>query len=208
MKKIILIGAGGHVRAVISTINQINKWKLIGIIDIAYNGNSETILGIKTIGLLKSLNDYSKKDTYIFLSIGDNQLRKEIHKEIVSRGFKLPNIIHPSSIIDNTAEIGLGNFIGAFVHIGPKVKIHECNIINTSANIEHETQIESFCQIAPGVVICGRCKLGKEVFIGANATIIDKIKIADNTLIGAGTIITKDILESGRTIVGNPGKPR
>jgi putative colanic acid biosynthesis acetyltransferase WcaB len=47
--------------------------------------------------------------------------------------------------------------------------------------------------------------LGKNVDIGVNCCIIGNIKIGDNVIIGAGTVITKDI-PSNVVVVGNPAK--
>jgi carbonic anhydrase/acetyltransferase-like protein (isoleucine patch superfamily) len=41
-------------------------------------------------------------------------------------------------------------------------------------------------------VISGLCEVGNNVFIGVNATLRDGVKIANETLIGAGAIIMKD----------------
>lgn len=42
-------------------------------------------------------------------------------------------------------------------------------------------------------VIYGTIKIGKNCFIGARSTILPNVSIGDNTIIGAGTIVTKDI---------------
>ena len=48
--------------------------------------------------------------------------------------------------------------------------------------------------------------LGSNVDIGAGAVLIGEIKVADNSVIGAGAVVTKSFLQSGSTIVGVPGK--
>jgi acetyltransferase-like isoleucine patch superfamily enzyme len=46
--------------------------------------------------------------------------------------------------------------------------------------------------------------IGKNVSIGSNATILP-VSIIDNVVIGAGSVVTKNITESG-TYMGNPAK--
>ena len=82
-----------------------------------------------------------------------------------------------------------------------------CNIINSYANIEHESKIGNFSQIAPGAVICGRCNIRDNVYIGANSTIIQGLSINSNNIVGAGSVINTNINYTGKTIVGVPGKP-
>ena len=44
--------------------------------------------------------------------------------------------------------MGTQNYIGPFSHVGPNVEIGSFNIINTNSNIEHESVIGSFNQLA------------------------------------------------------------
>jgi acetyltransferase-like isoleucine patch superfamily enzyme len=47
--------------------------------------------------------------------------------------------------------------------------------------------------------------IGNKVYIGSNATILP-VSICDDVVIGAGAVVTKDIIEPG-TYVGNPARP-
>lgn len=67
------------------------------------------------------------------------------------------------------------------------------------------------CRIHHGVTIGsnwddGAAIIGDNVFIGAGAKIIGKVKIADDVLIGANAVVIKDILESGTTWGGVPAR--
>ena len=49
------------------------------------------------------------------------------------------------------------------------------------------------------------CTIGNYSNIGTNATILPKIKIGKNVIVGAGTVVTKDV-EDNAVVVGIPGK--
>jgi maltose O-acetyltransferase len=51
----------------------------------------------------------------------------------------------------------------------------------------------------------GKVKIGDNVFIGANSTILPGVIIENNTIIGAGSVVTKDIPKNS-IAVGNPAK--
>lgn len=207
MNKLILIGSGGHARPVISAALLTKKWQIEGIIDLDYKNNDhEQILGIPVLGSFAALENYLNKDLSVFISIGDNYFRKKIYDENLFKKFKYANIIHPKSIIDNSAVLGELNFIGPFVNIGPEVKIGNNNIINSYANIEHGTKIGNCCQICPSTNICGNCHIYDNVFLGTNSTVIPNITIESDNRIGAGSTIINNILVTGKTIVGVPGK--
>ena len=48
----------------------------------------------------------------------------------------------------------------------------------------------------------GAPTIGNDVFIGYGAIILGNIKIADGVKIGAGAVVTKDVLKEGATVVG------
>lgn len=51
----------------------------------------------------------------------------------------------------------------------------------------------------------GDINIGNDVWIGANATILDGITIGDGAVIAAGSVVTKDVLPY-RIVGGNPAK--
>jgi acetyltransferase-like isoleucine patch superfamily enzyme len=59
--------------------------------------------------------------------------------------------------------------------------------------------------ISPGATLCGGVKICNNTHIGANSTIIQYRSIGENAIIGAGSIVTKDI-RNNVTAYGNPCK--
>lgn len=206
MNNLIIIGSGGHTRAVVSTLLETKISKKLSIIDLNYKDKDEDILGVPVIGSLEKLKTCSIKTTSIFLSVGENKIRKSLMNNPLIKKFEMINVIHPKSFTSSSSIIGQGNFIGPFAHIGPEVRLGSYNIVNSYANLEHETIVGDFNQFGPGSVICGRCNIGNNIYIGANATVIHELSINDNNIIGAGAVIISNILVKGKTFVGVPGK--
>jgi acetyltransferase-like isoleucine patch superfamily enzyme len=80
--------------------------------------------------------------------------------------------------------------IGDFSQIGPGVTI---------TTTDHDYTREDMAEIFKKVII------GKRVWIGANVTILPGVCIGDRTVIGAGSVVTKD-LPSNSIAVGVPAK--
>ena len=118
-------------------------------------------------------------------------------------------------------QIGDNTFIGPFVEIQNDVKIgNNCKIQSHSFICELVT-IGDDTVVAHGVMFINdlfstggpakgnkdlwrATKIGNNVSIGSNATILP-VTICDNVVIGAGSVVTKDITESG-IYAGNPVK--
>jgi len=206
VKKLVIIGAGGHCRAVISTVMRQQKWNIQGIIDLDYHQQKEEILGVSVVGGVEYVLSLDCKEVCLIIAVGDNNQRRGLMQEMDERGFELPNIIDPSAYISQNLNIGKGNYIASMAHIGPCVTIGNGNIINTHANIEHEAAVGNYNNIAPSAVLCGRSFVEDQVLVGANATILDNKYIVKDTVIGAGSVITQNIEKEGRVVVGVPGR--
>ena len=56
--------------------------------------------------------------------------------------------------------------------------------------------------MAIGVQICGRVRIGNLCFIGAGSIVLNNISICDGVVVGAGSVVVKDICDPG-VYVGN-----
>jgi acetyltransferase-like isoleucine patch superfamily enzyme len=78
--------------------------------------------------------------------------------------------------------------------------------ITSSTFITHDGGVWVFRNEEPDIDVVRPIIIGNNVFIGINCTILPGVKIGDNTVIGAGSIITKE-LPGGFVYAGNPAKP-
>src|SRR5690554_3324545 len=165
MKKIILLGAGGHASVVLNVLLQNNNIKIVGFTDSNYSENN-TYKSYPIIGTDNILEEVFRVNIadHAFITVGstgDNVLRQELFNKIKSIGFKSLNIIHNKTIISKKeVQLGQGNFISAGVVINPDVEIGNNNIINTGSIIEHGCYIGNHIHIAPGAVLAGNVCVG------------------------------------------------
>jgi acetyltransferase-like isoleucine patch superfamily enzyme len=128
-------------------------------------------------------------------------------------------VVEPVNLYE--CRIGDNCFIGPFVEIQKGVVIGNNCRIQSHAFICELVTIGSDCFISHGVMFIndtfstggpagGDKKLWKPTYIGSNVSIgtnatILPVKIVDNVVIGAGSVVTKDILEPG-IYAGNPAQ--
>lgn len=63
-----------------------------------------------------------------------------------------------------------------------------------------------YCILQCGVNISEGASGGNRIFFGTGAKIMKNVYVADNTIIGANSVVTKDILEKNCVVAGVPAK--
>lgn len=102
----------------------------------------------------------------------------------IKTGFSIPN---------NTCDLGL--------------RINHLGIIHLSADcVGKNCTIAGSCYAIKNGFKEGNPIIGDNVFIGMNAILIGPVRIADNCLIGAGSVVTKSFINQNMAIAGNPAR--
>lgn len=118
-------------------------------------------------------------------------------------------------------RIGSHCFIGPFVEIQKNSRIGDYSRIQSHSFICEGVEIGDHCFIGHGVMFVNdlfssggpaggntdlwkKTTIGNQVSIGSNATILP-VTICDGAVIGAGAVVTKDILQPG-IYAGNPAR--
>lgn len=205
IQNIAIIGGGGHSKVVVDIINIINTQRHINYNIIGYFDDDEKTDLYSDIPYLGELNRIRNREStiYYIIAIGNIEIRRQIYNQYNKLHFI--SLVHPKSIISQSAKIEEGTVICAGAIVQPDVKIGKCCIINTNSNIDHESIICDFVNINPSATLCGNVLIGKNTIVGANATIIEKIKIGEYNVIGAGSVIIRDTTDHSK-LVGVPGK--
>ena len=208
MKNIVLIGGGNQAHYTIDIINKERKYNIVGIIDSIHNVGSDRF-GYKVLGrqedIIKLKEQYNIEGGII--SIGDNWARyyvsSQIKKEIPD--FNFVNAIHPSVVIGDNVQLGKGVIMMAGCIINPKSKIGDFTFFATGAQVDHDCNIENYSSISAGSITGGYVTLGEFSAITLGVTVVDRLKIGKNTVVGAGSLVLND-LPDNVLVYGNPSK--
>jgi acetyltransferase-like isoleucine patch superfamily enzyme len=128
-------------------------------------------------------------------------------------------VVEPVNLYE--CSIGDGCFIGPFVEIQKGVRIGPRTKVQSHAFVCELVAIGEDCFVGHGVMFIndtfagggpagGRKEMwksttvGNRVSIGSNATLLP-VSICDDVVIGAGAVVTKDIVKPG-TYAGNPAR--
>jgi bifunctional UDP-N-acetylglucosamine pyrophosphorylase/glucosamine-1-phosphate N-acetyltransferase len=116
-------------------------------------------------------------------------------------------IIKSGAIVGPFARIRPGTSVGNNARIGNFVEIKKSNIAK-GAKINHlsyvgDSEVGAGANIGAGTITCNydgynkfKTKIGKGAFIGSNTALIAPVIIGDNAVIGAGSVISKDVADN------------
>jgi sugar O-acyltransferase (sialic acid O-acetyltransferase NeuD family) len=201
MKKLYIIGAGGHGQVVLDCARA-SGFEIGGFLDDNEELYGKIINGVEVIGKV----ELSKRlDGLFIVAIGDNTKRKEVVETLNFGKGKFAKVIHPSATIGSNVEIGEGSMIIGGVVVNTNTKIGRHVIINTSSSIDHHNEIGDFVHIAPGTHTGGNVHVGEGAFVGIGVSVIPEVKVGKWSIVGAGSVIIEDVPDYA-TVVGNPGK--
>ncbi|ROT46368.1 acetyltransferase [Pusillimonas sp. NJUB218] len=203
MKRLALLGAGGHGKVVADMAGLVG-WDKISFFDDAWpqlirNGHWG-IVGDSTV-LLSRLSQFDG----VLVSIGDCEMRWERHSVLQSAGAVMATIVHPAAIISPYATLGAGTVVMAGTVLNVDVAIGQAAIINTGATVDHDCRLGDAVHICPGAHLSGNVRVGNRSWVGVGAVVKQGIVIGEKALVGAGAVVVRNVA-AGLTVVGNPAR--
>ncbi|WAC12262.1 acetyltransferase [Dyadobacter pollutisoli] len=134
-----------------------------------------------------------------------NRNREGIYNEAKAKGYQFISYISSRATIFDKSVIGENCFILEDNTIQPFTTVGN-NVVMWSGNhIGHHGQIKDHVFFTSHVVLSGHCVVEPYSFFGVNSTIRDYTPIAQGTLVGMASAITRETEEWG-IYIGNPAK--
>lgn len=198
MNRLIIVGAGGHGKVIADNALK-NGYTDICFVDDKSIGDC---MGFPIVGRCADLNKLNNGKTDFIIGIGNSAIRKKIAEEY---DINWVTLIHPSAQIAVNVSIGRGTVVMAGAVVNVCATVGEQCIINTCAVVEHDNVIEDYVHISPNVALGGTVFVGKSTHIGIGASVCNNINICGDCMIGAGAVVSKNIVESG-TYIGVPAR--
>lgn len=134
--------------------------------------------------------------SYINLVVKDFKLRKQITQYLDNNNLDRFSLVHDQCYA-TSADIALGCMIYPLVSIYPRTILQRDVIVHSLTLIAHQCQIGAGAFISGGITIAGNTSIGEFTQIGIDATLYDQLSIPADTVIGASTVVRKNISTSG-----------
>jgi sugar O-acyltransferase (sialic acid O-acetyltransferase NeuD family) len=205
MKKILIIGAGGHGQVIADIlwrrVKSIDAVQLLGYLDDDVNLLGKRFADLEVLGPVSAYT-LIPHDAVI-VAIGDNRTRQRVSSLLRSEGEAFISAVHPSAILGQDSRISPGAMICAGVVVGVGACIGAHAILNTACSVDHHNQIGDFAHIAPGCHTGGEVTVEEGALVGLSACLLPRIRIGAWSIIGGGAVVLHD-MPAGVVAHGHP----
>lgn len=207
MKDIYILGVG-HNTPVFIDLAEACGYNVKGLYHYEKGRTGEFDHGYKILGTFDDLWSMPSLEGMCFaLSQGDNSIRKDVFKKIISKRGEVPTLVHPKADVSRFAKLGKGSIVHVGTVVHPDVVIGDNTILSYNTSVTHSTQIGDNCYLALGAMIGAYIVIEDNVFIGIGANLISgKVdRVGHDSYIGAGALVTKPV-EPYTVVAGFPAK--
>lgn len=191
-KKLLIWGTGTISEIASFYFTKDSNYEIVGYIEDEKKAEEiNTFNTLNVYSILQIMKLFSPKDVEIFIAIGyrkTNRVRQSRFEEIKALGYNCASYISSKAILfsDKIGEncfILENNVIQPFVEIGDNVMLWSGN------HIGHHSILENNVFIASHAVISGKCKVGKNTFLGVNCCLHDGVNVGEFSVVGAGSVV-------------------
>ncbi len=198
MRDIIIFGIGGFAEIVYTYFKHDSSFNVVAFTANESAIKENSLFGLPVIPFENIETTYPPTKFQMFIAVGYSNMNKKrarIFDEAKSKGYELVSYVHPSTIINDSFQMGENCFIFENNVLQPFVTLGNDVIIWTGNVISHHTTIKDHCFIISHVAIAGNVIIEPFCFLGMNATIRNRVTIARECVIGAGAVILEDTKE-------------
>lgn len=208
MQKLVFLGIGSNNSDILDAVMEINAleptYEVLGYV--TRNGEPVNKGGLKHLGDFDTVRDLPEDVQITGFAFGPGSYHAWPG---TVAGLALPRerfatIVHPHAFVSPQSTVGRGSVILAGTTVGAFVTVGDHVIILQNVGLSHDDVIEDYSCLAVGVSFSGSVRVGRNCFLGTNATIIGAT-IGEGSMVGAGTLILHDV-PAGEVWVGNPGR--
>jgi sugar O-acyltransferase (sialic acid O-acetyltransferase NeuD family) len=180
---------------------KIEEFNIIGLLDDDPNKWNKEYYGFKVIGKFSDILKIYKEKNITHFAVGlaalkHMAIKEYVYNECINLGLQPISIIHNKSYISRSSSIKEGCFITSFVTISPNSEIGSHCSIYPGVSILEGVRIGNNAAIHGNSFVGGLSIIGDNVYVGPGVTIGSGVRIGNNCVIGAGSLVLKDIKEN------------
>jgi UDP-N-acetylbacillosamine N-acetyltransferase len=196
-KKIVIYGTEDLAKQMFCYLSDDNSIEISGFTVDRLFLSEHICCGLPVVAFEDIESVFAPHEYDIFVAIGYRSMRNRalLFNKVKSRNYRCASYISKAATVHPSVTLGVNNVIMAGCVIEPFVVIGDNNIFWSSSTVCHNAVVGDHNFISAGTVIGGFTRVGHSCFLGFHSTVREKIHVADETLVGAASLLLEDTKE-------------
>lgn len=194
-RPLVVFGAGSLARLAYAYFERDSGHELVACtVDREYVA-SAALHGLPCVPFGELGDHYPATECSLFVAVGYtdvNRKRAAVFERCSELGYHLPTLVSSRAHCWDDLRIGRNCLVFDGVVIEPNVSLGDGVIAWSGSQVSHDSTIGDHCFLGPHAVVLGDASVGARTFVGGNATIRNGVRVADDCVVGAGTLISRD----------------
>lgn len=207
-KKLIIYGIGETAEIAYEYFTYDSNYEVVAfVVDESYR-SIDNLFGLPVLSF-ENVEDILPPSSHFMFAAATynrlNRVRNKMFHKAKDKGYRMASYISSKAFVWHNVTVGANvlilenNVIQTNVNVGNNVILWSGNHIGHRSVIEDNVYISSHC------VISGFCTIKRNSFLGVNCTFNDQIILAEDNLVGSGSLIVKNT-SKGNLLIGNPAR--
>ncbi len=207
MSKLIIYGLGDFAGLVKHYFSTDSDYEVVAYCADRDYVKQETEGGLPVIAFDEVAAKYPAEDFEMFVAVGysDMRARERMFTRAAIAAYRLANFVHSTASVDPSAKLGVNTLILPGSVVEPFAEIGNNNIIWSSVVISHNATVGEHCFLASKSLVGGYSEIGANSFLGFGATVLQKLCVGRETLVGAHSLVTADTQPHSK-MIGAPAR--
>ena len=195
-QRIVLIGAALGATQVLDILHGSGTQQAVGIVDDDTARWGGDVHGVPVVGGSDRLAELHRAGAFdaVVIAIGRSvAIRRRFRELCEQAGIPLANAIDPTAKIATDVEIGTGNIICAFGHLGTGVRMGDNNFFSAYNSFDHHSVIGSDNASGPACYASGKVTLGNRIRLGSGIVMEPDVVIGDDVMVASGAVLVTSV---------------
>ncbi|MDH6238282.1 NeuD/PglB/VioB family sugar acetyltransferase [Cryobacterium sp. CG_9.6] len=207
MPELLLVGAGGLAREVLSLLRTQSDPRTVLFVDDDPALWGTTLDGVMVTGGIDTVTEHALSQ--VLLCVGHGSGRARIASRLADLGVaveRYATVIHHSVEVPASCTVGAGSIVLAGAVLTTNVHLGNHVVVMPHVTLTHGTSVSSFATLCAGVSLGGDVRVGVGAYLGMNCSVRQGVQIGDGATVGMAAAVLTDVPDHD-TWIGVPAAP-
>lgn len=228
MKRLLIVGAGGFGREVLTLALDNPAWRVDWLIAGYLDSRSNILEGFtsdfskienaapasdevralyrREYGILGDpLHHQPSPDEVFVCALGNPADRQRYARPLLDKGAVFISLVHPRAAVSAYSTIAPGCIVGPFAALSPDAHLGDFVSVNSYSAVSHDVRVGAWTEIGGHCLIAGGAVIGERVRIHPGSIVTANAQVGDGSVVAAGSVVFGKI-PPGTTVMGNPAR--